>query len=464
MSRQAEYKKIYIQESGELLQQMNNNLLILEKDPANEAALNAIFRSAHTLKSMSASMGHTKSSDLAHKMEDVLSQIRNNTISVSENIVNLLFQSFDNLEKMVEFVQSDKEFTRDISGLLSALDNIMVKKQEFKEEKVSDDLSLNKFEKRVLARSTKGGFTAYLVKVTLDKACVLKSVRAFMVFRNLHNIGEVIKSIPDSRSLEEEKFEQGFSCIFITQEKKAIVKKNVLEILDVESVAVENVQVDLDWDKESPEEKAAAAAYREEELQAVGEEHLRKIQSVRVDITRLDKLMNLVEELAVNKLRLTEIGVKTGNRDLAGVIEDLNHLTDDLQDEVMQARLVPVGQVFDRFPRMVRDLAKKEGKSIRFDVMGADIELDRTVLDEIGDSLIHLIRNSIDHGIETPQERKLNGKPEEAQLILAAKREKSHVFIEVADDGRGMDIEKIKKAAIEKGIISEEELLGMSQE
>jgi two-component system chemotaxis sensor kinase CheA len=191
---------------------------------------------------------------------------------------------------------------------------------------------------------------------------------------------------------------------------------------------------------------------------------MRRIQTVRVDVDRLDKLMNLVEELAISKLRLIEVGVKSQNTDLKGIIEGLSRLTDDLQTEVMQARLVPVAQVFDRFPRLVRDLAKAEGKEVRFDVSGQDIELDRTLLDEIGDPLIHILRNAIDHGIETPEERRKGGKLGEGHIALSARREKSHVFIEIEDDGRGMDAQAIKKAALESKIASEEKLNSMTEE
>ena len=205
MSQHKEYKKIYIQESDELLQQMNKNLLILEKDPRNEGALRAIFRSAHTLKSMSASMGYQPIADLAHKMEDALEQLRSNLIEISDQLVDLLFRSFDGLERMVESAQQDKELKLDIGPILASLDNIMVKGPRIEEEEVKGGITLNDFEKKTLARTKKEGYFCYQIKVILTKACVLKSVRAFMVFRNLHTIGEVIKSFPDSKSLEEEK-------------------------------------------------------------------------------------------------------------------------------------------------------------------------------------------------------------------------------------------------------------------
>ncbi len=463
MSQQNEYKKIYIQESDELLQLLNKNLLLLEKQPKNVNALNAIFRAAHTLKSMSASMGYGLIAELAHKMEDVLDQLRNHTIQVTDKVVDLLFKSFDSLEAMVESVQQDKEINIDTRPVLASLDKVMVKGPEIKEEEVEEGISLNVFEKKTLARVKKEGYSCYIINVTLAKTCVLKSVRAFMIFRNLHTIGEVIKSKPDSQSLEEEKFEQGFGCIFITKEKQAKVKKKVSEVLDVEKVKVDQMKIDKSWD-EIKEKPSLEILQAQEAAPLAAGEHMRKIQSVRVDITRLDKLMNLVEELAISKLRLTEIGMKMPDPDLKAIIEGLSRLTDDLQTEVMSARLVPVSQIFDRFPRLVRDLAKKEQKKVRFDVIGGDIELDRTVLDEVGDPLIHLLRNAIDHGIEKSDVRKKIDKNEEARIMLTARREKSHVFIEVEDDGKGMDLNQIKDAALRRGVVNKEALESMTNE
>ena len=210
MAENQEYKKIYLLESDELLQQMNKSLLILEKSPGNTGALNAIFRSAHTLKSMSASMGYSLVTELSHKMEDVLDQLRTGTIEVSDNVVNILFKSFDGLELMVNNVQKDKKESLDIQPFISALDKIMVQKPKIAEEKISSGYSLNVFEKKTLARVKKEGYKCFDIKVVLTKSCVRKSVRAFMIFRNLHTIGEVIKSIPENRALEEEKFDREF--------------------------------------------------------------------------------------------------------------------------------------------------------------------------------------------------------------------------------------------------------------
>ncbi len=461
MGKEADYKRIYIHESDELLQQMNQNLLLLEKDPTNQEALNAIFRSAHTLKSMSASMGYNSITALSHKMEDLLMQLRDGAVSIDERIVNALFKSFDSLEEMVRMVHGGKDPRGNIDNLVAALDSLMAKGRSFDEDEVEEGLSLNKFEKTTLARVKKEGYSCLHVTVTLERSCVLKSVRAFMIFRNLHDIGEVIKSFPDSQALEEEKFDRTFSCIIVTKEGKRLVREKSMEVLEVEKVGVEEIPVDELWDSKGDQKQLSDNVHSSDITPGVTE-HVRRIRSVRVDIDQLDIMMNLVEELAINKLRLMDIGSKFPDADLKGVIESLNRLTDDLQTEVMQARLVPVGQIFDRFPRLVRDIARSQEKKVKIDIIGGDIELDRTVLDEIGDPLIHLLRNAVDHGIETPAERKKLGKTVEGRVMLSALREKSHVIVEVADDGAGIDTEKVKKSALEKGIVTEEELSSMS--
>jgi two-component system chemotaxis sensor kinase CheA len=460
---QAKYKKIYLQESEELLQLLNKSLLILEKDDTDKDALNSIFRAAHTLKSMSASMGYTPVSELSHKMEDLLSDMRDGSRPITESEISILFNSFDALERMVRSIHDEKEFNEDISGLISALDSCLSKKVSFEEEKINEDVSLNVFEKKTLVRVTKDGYSSYHLKIILEKDCVLKGVRAFMVFRSLHDIGEVIKSFPDSESIEAEKFDFSFGCVFVTKSLKKEIKKKVMEILEIEDVVISDIQVDESWERD-PVESGPEAFLGSSPISSPVDDHMRRIRSVRVDIERLDRLMNLVEELAINKLRLSDVAARYDDSDLHNIIESFGRLTDDLQSEVMKSRLVPVGQIFDRFPRLVRDLSQRQGKVVRFEMIGSDIELDRTVLDEIGDPIIHLIRNAVDHGIALPEDSGDRGKAKEGRVMLSAIREKNHVIISVSDDGDGMDEQSIKRKAIEKGLIGEEQSAHMSSE
>lgn len=463
MSKEAEYRKIYFQESDELLRLMNQNLLILEKSPKDTEAINAIFRAAHTLKSMSASMGFTKVSELSHKMESVLVQIRDGTIEATGNTVDILFKSFDCLESMVADLESDAKVQIDISHLVNELGSLMSEPIKFKEEKISDDLSLNIFEKRILSKVKSDGYNAYFMTITLEKSCVLKGVRAFMVFRNLHSIGEVIKSIPDSQSIQEDKFDLKFSCIFISKESGEVAKAKAFEVLEIKSVDISELKVDKDWEHEIADASETSNFGTSSAIAGIAD-GIRKLKSIRIDVDRLDKLMNLVEELTIIRLRITDASSKYADREFSVIMDGLKRLTDDLQNEVMNMRLVPVGQVFDRFTRMVRDLAKNEGKKVRFSVAGNDVELDRMVLDEIGDPLIHILRNAVDHGIESPDERKSSDKPEEGSIVLSATRAKNHVLIEVLDDGKGLDIASIKRTAIKNNFFTEKEVDAMTDE
>ncbi|HQH80384.1 MAG TPA: chemotaxis protein CheA, partial [bacterium] len=254
-----------------------------------------------------------------------------------------------------------------------------------------------------------------------------------------------------------------FGCVFITREPPNSVKERVADILEIAEVEVYEIPVEDDWYgyDDSSSQFSVEDARKKTGQQA---EQIKRISSVRIDVQRLDRLMNLVEELAIAKLRIGEIADRLGEADLKASIDPLNRLVDDLQNEIMQARLVPVAQIFDRFPRVVRDLAMKESKKIRFEMIGGDIELDRAVLDEIADPLIHLIRNAVDHGIAKPEERKRNKKAEEGRVMLSAVREKNYVVISVSDDGEGVDISAVKMGAIERGLATEAQLSQMSDD
>lgn len=453
MLKQEDYKKIFIQEAEELLQLLNNGLLVLEKNNDDYEALNSIFRAAHTMKSMSASMGFMQMSELTHKMEDVLSEVRGGKLRMSSEIVDLLFESFDSLDRMMTDIHESRITNEKIDGLKEKMDRFLDRPSAPPEDRVTEKLSLNLFDKSALAKAKKEGFSSYFLTIKLDPNCVLKSVRVFMVFRNLHVIGEVIKSVPNSQLIEEEKFGLEFGCVFVSSQGEDVIRNKVEEVLEIDSVDIERIEVSDSWDADISSDKV----FEKSEI-------VRKIQSVRVDVNRLDKMMNLVEELAITKLHLFDVCVKFEDQGMKTVLDGMNRIVDELQTEVMQARLVPVSQIFDRFPRLVRDLSKKEGKKVKLSMTGGDIELDRSVLDEIGDALIHLLRNALDHGLESSIERKNNGKPEESVITLSARREKTHVYIEVEDDGRGMNIAEIKRVALERKIVTEEALRTMNDD
>lgn len=421
-----EYKEMFISESREHLAVLNQAMLELERNPENTEVINEIFRSAHTLKGMSATMGYENISELSHRMESMLDKIRQGSMSVTPDFIDTLFDCLDLLENMVEAVAENETKEIDASQVMAELDSILAE------------------ELNILTASARNGLSAFKIDVELYPECALKSVRAFMVFKGLGEIGEIFKCFPDAEKIEDGDFDFSFSVYLLTKENEKTIGKILQKISEIKKVDISPVE-----------------AKKEESKGTVAKKKIKSVQSIRVPIERLDLLMNLVGELVIGKSRLSQIGSKHEIEELNEALSNLNRLSNELQYAVTQMRMVEVSFVFDRFPRMVRDLAKNEGKLVDLVIEGKDIELDRTVLDEIGDPLVHLLRNCIDHGIETPEERKKTGKPERGTIRLAAKREKNHVEISVEDDGRGIDPEKIKKIAVKKGIRGEAEVKKM---
>lgn len=414
-----EYLDIFISESREYLTSLDQSILELERNPEDREILNEIFRYAHTLKGMASTMGFNNIAEISHQMENLLDRVRKNEISVSSDLIDVLLEALDILKDIIEAIAEGKDPEFDVSGILNKIKN-------FSGEKIK-----NKAEDK----------EKYKLKVRISPDCALKSVRAFMVLRNLEGLAEIIESEPSLQEIENGNFEDEFELLVTTHDPEK-VKKAVEEISEIE-----NVEISREGEKKTTKEESKKSI----------KDILKASQSVRISIDKLDMLMNLVGELVIAKSRLFQIGEKHNLKELKEALLGIDRLSTYLQELVTQMRMVEVGFIFNRFPRMVRDLAKEEGKKINLIIEGKEIELDRTVLDEIGDPLVHLLRNSVDHGIETPEERIKAGKSETGTIKLIAMREKNHVKIIVEDDGRGIDPEKVKKKAVERGIITEEE-------
>lgn len=453
MKLQDEYRAIYIQEADELLQQMNKYLLIFENDYNNIEAINSIFRFAHTMKSMSASMNYTAIANLSHRMEDLLEEIRQKRIKTSERIIEILFNTFDNLDKMISDIHESNNTKINIEPILSAIDKVLKNGSQTTKRSTAKVTSLLKAEEDLFLEATKDNIPAYKLEITLEQSCQLKGVRAFMVLRNLNSIGRVVKTFPDTEAINDERFGFEFESLFISREPGETIRNKIMEVLEVRAVNISNYSVPAH--ELSPEDALDDADFK---IDSSIDGGLRKITSVRVDISKLDKLMNLIEELSISQLKLANISKRLSSSELFSVNEDLSRLVDELQNEIMEVRLVPVHHIFNRFPRLVRDIAKKEGKGVKFSIMGGDVELDRTILDEIGDPLIHLLKNAIDHGIESSEVRSKIGKTPDGRIELSAIRDKNHVIISISDDGKGMDIEEIKRIAVQKNFVSKNRL------
>ncbi len=465
-----QYLEIFIEESQEHLQSLNQSLLGLETNPKDMKKLNEIFRVAHTIKGMAGTMGFSKMTKLTHQMENLLDSIRNGKTEVTTLTVDVLFECLDFLENSVNIIANNGQEGNDSADeIVTKLNNILsgdkanVEVVESIKVKSSDSevMRFNEYDNGVIAKALEQGYNVFKIKIVLDKGCMLKSARSFIVFQTIERHGEIIKAMPSVEDIEDEKFDCEFTLGVISNEAEVIIRKDLESISEVNEVIfikVENVEeVAIAAQEENEETKQTDAVHNDEKTSS--DDNLNKKsktgKTVRVDIDRLDNLMNLVSELIIVKTRLEGVGVDTTSEDMGEAVEYLERITTSLHDAVMKVRMVPIEKVFNRFPRMVRDLSKDLGKDINLIMSGEETELDRTVIDEIGDPLIHLIRNSIDHGIEETAERVKKGKLATGNLFLRAYQDGNSVVIEVEDDGNGIDVNKIKKKAIEKGVIKQ---------
>ncbi len=485
----SQYMDIFIEESKEHLQHMNQLLLDLESNTEDLALLNEIFRIAHTLKGMSGTMGYNKIASLTHEMENVLQSIRNKEIIIDGFIVDVLFECFDTLEEYInELAKSGIEGEIDPTPLIDKLNSIKSGNYNLSETKEVEQNTKNviennqdqvseisieteDFTNNVINKAHDSGFNSFKIKVVLKSDCMLKSARAFIVFNTLEKYGEIIKSKPTAEEIEDEKFEDSFEIIYLTKLDENTTKNEILNISEINSVFIEKIEpknIEKMINKKDTEDNRNINLIKENKETKKSTPNSKKSKArtsktVRVDIDRLDNLMNLVSELIIIKTRLEDIEDSRQNQNMNDAVEYLERITTSLHDAVMKVRMVPIERVFNRFPRMVRDLSKELGKEINLIMTGEETEVDRTVIDEIGDPLIHLIRNSIDHGIEEPEERIKLNKPESGTVSLRAYPDGNTVVIEVEDDGKGIVVEKIKSKAISKGLLTEEAAANMNE-
>ncbi|WP_100330930.1 chemotaxis protein CheA [Bacillus xiapuensis] len=480
-----QYLEIFIDESKEHLQAVNENLLELEKNPDDMAIVNEIFRSAHTLKGMSATMGYEDLANLTHKMENVLDAIRNHKIHVTPEILDVVFGSIDDLEAMVNDIAAGGDGKRDVTDIVSKLLSIengesisaaaeTASAQDVAEAPSSAGLTYDEFERTVIQQSAEQGFSCYEVAVELRSDCVLKAARVFMVFEVLEKCGEVVKSSPPTEKLEEEQFDEMFTVTLITKDAMNEIESKVKKVSEVVTVTVSEVVLEplkvtavSETEEKKPvpasaEAKAPDAAKDKKKERKSTKQKAVTNKTIRVNIERLDILMNLFEELVIDRGRLEQISGELNHPELNETVERMSRTSGDLQNIILNMRMVPVETVFNRFPRMVRQLARDLNKQVNLEIIGAETELDRTVIDEIGDPLVHLIRNAIDHGVEMPEERKAKGKPEEGTVKLKAFHSGNHVFIEIEDDGAGINKEKVLSKALEKGVVTEEQAASLT--
>ncbi|MEC2209841.1 chemotaxis protein CheA [Bacillus paralicheniformis] len=467
-----QYLDVFIEESREHLQTCNEKLLELEKNPTDLQLVHDIFRAAHTLKGMSATMGYEDMAHLTHSLENVLDAIRNEEMTITSEWMDIMFEALDDLEAIVLSIIEGGDGKRDVSEVCAKLDVTGANKEAAASAEAPEAASsetkwaYDEFQRTVIAEAEEQGFKCYEINVALKEDCLLKGVRVYMVFEQLNEIGEVVKTIPETEVLESEDFDSEFVVCFLSKHGEEEIFNKINGVSEIEKIEVTELKNDF-----SAQEEAAPAAPEKETApkdaektpakQPDGKKEAAKpaagggTKTIRVNIDRLDSLMNLFEELVIDRGRLEQIAKELEHGELTDTVERMTRISGDLQSIILNMRMVPVETVFNRFPRMVRQLTKELNKKIELSIFGAETELDRTVIDEIGDPLVHLLRNSLDHGIEAPEVRVKNGKPETGQVRLKAYHSGNHVFIEVEDDGAGINRKKVLEKALERNVITE---------
>ena len=503
----SQYLEIFLDETKEHLQNLNTQILELEQDSENMDTVNEIFRAAHSLKGMAGTMGYKRMQNLTHDMENVFSEVRNGNIKVQPNMIDILFQCLDALEGYLANIQeSSDEGTDDNEPLIKALNDILngnsgasaPKKEEAaeageektekaeKKEATSDSkekwqsIKLTDTEKGLFEKAKEEGQHFYGITVYVQESCILKAARAFLVFKALEEKGEIVLSNPSTQDIEDEKFDFDFSVIVVTAESYDNVVaaiKSVSEIEDAfgreltEADFGNSAEAEAEDEPAKEEAKPAAEAKKPETKELPAKAGDKKPaakpvvnRTVRVDIEKLDVLMNLVSELIIakNSLVSSTSGEDTHNSNFNEQIEYLESVTTNLHESVMKVRMVPIESVVSKFPRMIRDMQKTLGKKMELHMTGEETELDRTVVDEIGDPLMHLLRNAADHGLESGEVRVQRGKPEVGNIYLDAYQDGNNVVIEVRDDGNGIDVAKVRDKAIQRGTITAEQAENMS--
>lgn len=478
----SQYLDTFLEEAREHLQKMEQGLLCLENSPDNQLLMDEIFRSAHTVKGMSATMGYTTVAEVTHEMENILHKIRSGVLRLTSRFTDLLLQGVDLLHSMVGDISGGGDGNLPVEDFLSLLrgPETVVEEEvaehsipletvrEQRTESPVISINFNQFERNLIMKAIDQGYHCYHLVVYINPSCIMKSARAFMIFKNLELAGEIVKSTPPVHEIEQERFDSSFELIIISGETPEVIRGCLVSITEVEEPEINCISEVINFlpddtaeDLDNSKQNTAISVVQENvEIEKTGAK-TGVSQTIRVDKNKLDNLMNLVGELVISKTRLDRIRRVHQIPDLIETFEQMDRVTSDLQDTVMKIRMVPIESVFCRFPRVVRDLAKELGKDIEINLRGEETELDRTVIDEIGEPLLHLIRNAVDHGIEEPHIRVACGKNQQGFINLSARHEGNNVVIEVEDDGKGIDPEVIRLTAVERGLVTAGEAEGL---
>ena len=500
-------REIFISEAEEMLTLMNNSLVALEKNPGEKKLIDEIFRSAHTIKGMAGCEGLTTIQEFSHAIEDLLNKIREGQIAVSRSLMDIVFSATDKLESLVQAVKKNEpleDVTAHIEILVKAAENaatemkglaknpepaeeeipekLLPKTQEMEAGDKTDEstervnacepkgaerrthLRLEDSDRIAIADGRKEGLVGYELVISMKKTSIMMQARVSVIMKTLQSKGKIINRDRVNKGILSGKFGRHFGLFFMTKKEPSEIRSGIEDISDVERVTMTVLYGDDILTGEQKEAQSSGSEEKKTKNKIKTRDDSRDVQAIRVNVTKLDRLMNLIGELVIYKIRLNNVVEDIESPEVKDVVSNIDRLTQDLQDIATKTRLVPVDSVFSRFQRMVRDSARESGKEINFEISGSDIELDRTILEGITDALVHLLRNAVSHGLESPAQRKETGKNLEGCLKLSARREKNKVMIEVSDDGRGLDPEKIRAMAKEKKLMSEEEIDNLDNE
>ena len=503
----SQYLEIFIDESEEHLQTLSDCIMVLEKEPDNKDTINEVFRAAHSLKGMAGPMGFKRMQHLTHDMENVFQEVRSDRVKVTSGMIDLLFKCLDALEGYLDNIKSTSdEGTEDNEVIIKELNDFIAKadgEAEAENKEVSEvkeaapaatqeekegqeKIELTGEEKKAIREAESNGQHIYAMTVHIQKDCLLKAARAFLVFKAVEDFGQILVYRPSSQDIEDEKFEFDFSFFLASEEETDKIVAAAKAVSEIEKVDAEEIHLEeylkeaaaqeeqqakeaATEQKEAPAEVPKAAEKKAPAAAAKKQTNAKPVtgRTVRVDIEKLDALMNQVSELIIAKNSLVSISSNESgeyqNQSFHEQIEYLERITTNLHESVMKVRMVPIESVVNKFPRMIRDLSRKLGKKMELYMTGEDTELDRTVVDQIGDPLQHLLRNSADHGLEDNATRVERGKPEVGSIFLKAFQEGNNVIIEVGDDGNGIDVAAVRDKAVERGVITAEQAENMSQ-
>ena len=501
----SQYLEIFIDETSEHVQTLSDCIMVLEKEPDNKDTINEVFRAAHSLKGMAGTMGFKRMQHLTHDMENVFQEVRSDKISVDSAMIDLLFKCLDAIDGYLNNVKASSDegtednemIIKELNDFIAAANGAPASKAAPAEEKPAEkeaegganylEIELTDEEKEAIKNAEESGSKVYGITIHIQKECLLKAARAFLVFKAVEEFGNILVYRPSSQDIEDEKFEFDFSFFMETEEEFDKISKAAGAVSEIESVVgglvsyadiagseekeepvaveVEEAPVVAAPVKAAPAPAASAPAAQTAKKQAPAKAVTGR--TVRVDIEKLDALMNQVSELIIAKNSIVSLSSSEAsslqNQSFSEQIEYLERITTNLHESVMKVRMVPIESTVNKFPRMIRDLSRQLGKKMELYMTGEETELDRTVVDQIGDPLQHLLRNSADHGLEPNDVRIQRGKPEVGSIFLNAYQEGNNVIIKVGDDGNGIDVEAVKNKAIERGTITAEQAENMTQ-